>query len=77
LYISPLFQTYYLFLFYKDTKILLILFIRHKKKIIKNEICFDAAKKYKNKSEFNIKNRGAFKSALRNGWLNEIYYDQK
>jgi hypothetical protein len=41
------------------------------------ELCFDAAKKYKNKSEFNKKNRGAFKSVLRNGWLNEMCYKQK
>ena len=36
------------------------------------ELCFEAAKKYRTKSEFHRKDKGAFKSSLRNGWLNKI-----
>jgi len=36
------------------------------------ELCFEAAKKYRTKSDFHRKDKGAFKSSLRNGWLDEI-----
>jgi len=40
------------------------------------ELCFEVAKKYKTKSEFSRKDKGAFKCSLRNNWLNEICFNK-
>lgn len=41
------------------------------------ENVIEVAKNFETKREFNEKQRGAYKSALRNGWMNELYPNPK
>ena len=41
------------------------------------DTCLEESRKYKSRREFSIKCRGAYKAALRNGWLDDCTFEEE